>query len=168
MLYHTEPLVLSFEIPITVVIERLGVKVSKASLFQFAPKGMLGNVSEANFKIWRGDIPKIKNTLNPIFIGSFGSDGNKTILSGLLRINRFNRVHFTYSFYFLMLFVAIAIVAVITEPSKGWFLLFIGIFMFAFEFIFVKKEFSRWENEKEWLIKNISMAINNDNLRSSG
>ncbi|SDJ81755.1 hypothetical protein SAMN04488540_1142 [Ferrimonas sediminum] len=156
-LYGSEEFEFVFDVPIEIAIERLKKGVSTTS--RLTSEGMVGNVSSDIVKIQRV-IPMVQNSFKPFLVGSFSSDGNKTVLSGVFRFHRFVQAFMTFWFGFIVLWVTMASVAVAAKPTEAWSFPIFGFLMLCFGVGLVKlgKWFSR--NDKEWLKDNISNAIN--------
>lgn len=159
-IFWSELFVLTFDAPVDVAVERLKSKVKNVSLFSFTTQGMVGRVSEKNVKILR-IAPIVRNSFKPILVGSFKKEDNKTIFSGVFRFHRFVQIFMTFWFGFIVLLTLLALIA---KPSEAWFFPLFGLLMASFGVGLVKigKWFSR--NDKNWLMENITNAINGQKI----
>ena len=148
-----------FEVSVEQAIERLQTKVSKTSFSSLTNQGMAGTVGKENTKIQRV-IPMVGNSFKPFLVGSFTSEDGKAILSGVFRFHRFVQAFMTFWFGFIILWVLIASIAVLSKPAEAWFIPLFGILMLGFGvgLVTLGKWFAR--NDKRWLKENISNAIN--------
>ena len=160
-LYGSEKCELVFDVPVESAIERLSANVTKtsASLLTFTSEGMVGHVNKNSVKINRM-IPRVRNSFRPVFVGSFATESSQTILKGVFRFDSVVRVFMTFWFGFVALLTLLASAAVLTEPTKSWFIPLAGVLMFCVGIGMVKlgKSFSR--DDRTWLEENISHAIN--------
>jgi hypothetical protein len=159
LIFGSESLELSFEVPMAQAIERLRNEVSRTSFSRITSEGMVGIVNEENTKIQRV-IPMVQNSFKPIFIGSFIKREGQTVLSGVLRFHRLVQIFMSIWFGFTSLWVLLTLVTVVAKPSEEWFFPLFGVLMLAFGVGLVKlgKWFSR--NDKKWLSEHICDAVN--------
>ncbi|MFC1751423.1 hypothetical protein ACFL2V_21835 [Pseudomonadota bacterium] len=162
LIYHSEPFEMSFDLPLKKAVDRLHSKVGRTAFSCLLSQGMVGSVSEEKVHVQRV-IPMVQNSFKPVFVGSFRQEGDKTVLSGVLRFSRFNQVSMSIWFGFIILWILISLVFVALKPADAWFFPLGGILMFALGVGLVKvcKWFSR--NDKDWLYENIGRAINTHN-----
>ncbi len=159
LIYGSESLELSFEVTIDKAVERLGQKVSRTFLSRLTSQGMVGFASIENTRIERV-LPFLRNSFKPVFVGSFRTVGDQTVLSGVLRLHRSVQVFMTFWFGFIALQVIAAPFTASAYPDEAWQVPLVGVLMFAFGIGLLKsgKRFSR--NDKQWLVENITSAIN--------
>ena len=159
LIYGSEAFEWAFDVSIEQAIERLQTKVSKTSFSRLTNQGMVGTVGKESTKIQRV-IPMVGNSFKPFLVGSFTSENGKTILSGVFRFHRFVQAFMTFWFGFIILWVLMASVAIMSKPAEAWFFPLFGILMFVFGvgLVTLGKWFAR--NDKRWLKESIFNAIN--------
>ena len=109
-IFREEPFEISYDVPLDTAIERLKSVVKKVPVFGFDTKGMAGSVSEKNV-----NIRSLDTGLAKVIIGSFKSDGNKTIFSGVFRHRRSYQVFTSCCFGFLLLLTFASLFAAIIK-----------------------------------------------------
>jgi len=154
-IFAEEPFEITYDVPLDTAVDRLKSVVKKVPIIGFDTKGMAGKVNEKSVRIISLD-----SGFRKVIAGSFKSDGNKTIFSGVFRHNRFSQVFMSFWFGFILVFTLVALFLAITKPSEAWFLPLFCIFMFFFGVGIVKIRGGYFRNEKTWLFENISKTIN--------
>lgn len=158
-IFGKESFEISYEVSVDTSIERLKTGVKKVPIFGFRTEGMVGKIREKNTKIMRA-IPNSHNSFKPVLVGSFKSNGNKTIFSGFFRFNRFVQVLLSYFFGFGLLWTLGAIFLVIKKPSEAWFFPLVSISLLCFGVWLTKKGNNQSQNDKAWLLENVSKTVN--------
>lgn len=132
-------------------VERLRAATTRSAFLSLHKQSASGTVNERRVSLQRV-IPMVGNSFKPFFVGKFEVVNGRVVLIGRFTMIWFVKAFMSFWFGFILLWISLASVAVITHPKSGqwWFPLF-GVGMAAAGVALVKagKWFSR--NDVAWL-----------------
>ncbi|ASJ74426.1 hypothetical protein [Granulosicoccus antarcticus] len=161
-IYGSEILEMAFDVPTDLAISRLKAKVRRFGFFHGGSPKIVGFVGVNSVKLERS-AAFVTNSFRPVFVGHFETEINTTKLSGVFRLNRFVQVFMTFWLVFALVIFGIMVVVVVQETGEAGFMSLIqSLLLIACPFGVMK--LGKWiaANDREWLKKTISNAINNE------
>ena len=164
-MYGHEVVEMPFSVPREVALNRLKSRVKRFDFTLFKSNGMVGSVKPDAVAIYRSSV--LNNAFRPIFVGTFENATDGTKLYGEFRLHRMTQIWMIiWSAGVLSLPVLMTVISIrdtgeiLVSILAGLFfslasLLMIGLLIGVLK---LGKRFS--EDDKDWLKKEISNAIN--------
>lgn len=112
------PLDIQTPLSMEIVAERLSSDVSRFALPLFTPTALVGLVTNDTVKV-RLHRPFLSGPLGPVFAGTMERRDGHTLIRGVFRLPRRERVFFTYWFVFLAVGTFITVLVGLVEIFEG-------------------------------------------------
>lgn len=151
---------ISFRSRLTIAesVSRLSAIVEPSLLGSLTRQCAVGTVKDDRVSIQRA-IPFVGNSWKPFFIGSFKQVDGQTVLEGSFTMSPWVKGFMSVWFGFIGVWVVLAIVATLRNPSANWLFPLFGIVLFCAGAAMVRagKWFAR--NDIAWLSRLIEGAL---------
>ena len=159
-IFESEDVVLELDVPVELAIENLISSVGAPGK-QSNPKedSMVGGVSRSETYIYRS-VPGSRNSFRPTFYGYFSNSGEKSVLTGVITLNRVIKKFVMLWCGVVALMAVWTLLTVLRNPAASWGSLIYIVAMLIACIVFFRAMINKASSDKDWLKNQISMALN--------
>lgn len=157
-LFKSESVEFEFNVPVEQAVQNLGSRVAAPGK---PPHGvgdsMVGAVTQGTTYIYRA-VPGSRNSFRPTFYGSFSDHSGKTILAGVITLNRVIQ-KFVVLWCAVVALVAVwTLITILNNPAASWGSLAYVVFMLIACIVFFRMMIQKSSPDISWLKQEIRQS----------